>query len=72
MEKLDACTKYKSFRKTKVVHRYMGSLALHNVSPKENLEDNKNCVYVAIPVYFLQESLDNCIFVPKYEKSSVI
>ena len=48
-------------------------------------EDNTDCIYffeakivtprvkhIDIPVCFLQEKLDNGIFVPKYEKSIVV
>ena len=51
----------------------------------EYWEDKKRCIYVVeaeivtprvkhidIPVCFLQEKIDNCIFVPKYDKSSVM
>ena len=49
------------------------------------LKKNTSCIYaveanrvttrvkqIVITVYFLQEKIDNCIFVPKYDKSSVM
>ena len=63
----------------------MEALALHTGAPKVNLEDNTSCIsvveakivtsrvkHIDIPVCFLQEQSNNGIFLPKYEKSSVM
>ena len=63
----------------------MEDLALHTGATKIHLEYNTSCIYVAeskrvtprvkqidIPVYFLQEIFENGLFLPKYEKSSVM
>ena len=63
----------------------MEDLALHTGAPTENWEDNTSCIsvvetkiftprvkHIDIPVFFLQEQFDNGLFLPKYEKSSVI
>ena len=76
---------YKDVKKTKVIWRYMEALALHSVSPTEHWEGNISCIYlveakivtpsvkhVDVPVLFLQEQFDNGIFLPKYEKSSIM
>ena len=71
---------YKSVNKTKIIWRYMKSLALHTGAPKVNWEYNKSCIYVVesklvthgvkhidIPACFLQEQFNNGLFIPKYE-----
>ena len=71
---------YKDIKKNKGIRRYMGALVLHTGAPKVHLKDNKSCIYVAeakivttrakhigITVYFLQEQLDNDIFITKYD-----
>ena len=76
---------YKSINKIKFIQRYMEALALHTGAPTINWEDNPSCIYVVedktvihtvkhidIPVWFLQERFGNGLFIPKYEKSSVI
>ena len=75
----------KSVNKTKVIWRYLEALALHTGAPTVHLEYNRSYIsvvddgivtprieHIYIPVCFLQENFDNGIFVPKYEKSSVI
>ena len=76
---------YKAVKKTKAIQRYMEALALHTGEPTVNWEDNTSCIsaveakivtprvkHIGIPVYFLQEKFDNVLFLPKYEKSSVM
>ena len=76
---------YKAVKKTKVIWRYMEYLALQRGEPTVHREDTTSCIYVVeakivipsakhidIPVYFLQEQFDNGLFLPKYEKSSVM
>ena len=63
----------------------MEDLALHTGAPTVNLEDNTSCISVAedkivttrvkhidIPLCFLQEKFENGLFLPKYERYSVI
>ena len=63
----------------------MEYLALHNGAPTLHWEDNTSCIsiveakivtprvkYIDIPICFLQEQFDNGLFLPKYEKSSVM
>ena len=63
----------------------MKALALHTGVPTVHLEDNTSCIsaveakrvtprikHIVIPVYFLKEMFENGLFIPKYEKSSVI
>ena len=63
----------------------MAVLALHTGVPTVHWEDNTSCISVVgvkvvtpivkqiyIPVYFLQEQFENCLFIPKYEKSSIM
>ena len=63
----------------------MEALALHTGAPIVHWEDNTICIsiveakivtprvkHIGIPVCFLQEQFDNGLFLPKYEKSSVI
>ena len=63
----------------------MESLALHTGAPTVYWEDNTNCISVVdtkrvtprvknidIPVYFLQEQFYNGLFLPKYDKYSVM
>ena len=63
----------------------MGALALHTGAPRVQWGDNTSCIsvveakivtpivkHIDIPVFFLQEQFDNGLFLPKYEKSSVI
>ena len=76
---------YKAVKKTKVVQRYMEALSLHNGAPTVHWEDNTSCISVVeakivtpivkdidIPVCFLLEQFENGMFLPQYEKSSVI
>ena len=76
---------YKAVKKTKVIRRYMEYLSLHTGAPIVHWEDNTNCIsvveakivtprvkHIDIPVCFLQEQFDNCLFITKYEKSSVM
>ena len=63
----------------------MESLALYTGAPTVHWEDNTSCIsvveakivtprvkHIDIPVCFLQEKFDNGLFLPKYEKSSVM
>ena len=63
----------------------MEDLLLHTGAPKVHLEDNTSCIpvveakrvtprvkYIDITVCFLQDKFENDIFLPKYDKSSVI
>ena len=63
----------------------MEALALHTGAHTVHWEDNKSCIsvvkykivthivkHIDIPVYFLQEQFDNGLFLPKYEKFSVM
>ena len=63
----------------------MEALALHTGAPKVHQEDKKSCIsvvedkivtprvkHIDIPVYFLQEQFENGLFLPKFEKSSVM
>ena len=63
----------------------MEVLALHTGALTVNWEDNTSCIsvvcakrvtprvqHIDIPVFFLQDQLDNGLFLPKYEKSSVM
>ena len=63
----------------------MEALALHTGAPTVHWEDNTSCIsvveakrvtprvkHIDIHVYFLQEQFDNGLFLPKYEKSSVM
>ena len=56
----------------------MEALALHNGSPIVHCEDNTSCIsvveskkvtprvkHIEIPVYFLQEKIDNGLLIPK-------
>ena len=76
---------YKAVKKNKVIQRYMEDLALHTGAPTVNWEDNTSCISVVeakivtprvkpidIPVCFLLEQFGNDLFLPKYEKSSVM
>ena len=76
---------YKDVKKTKVIQRYMEALALHTGAPTVHSEENTSCIsifeakivtprvkQIHIPVCFLQEQFDNGLFIPKYEKSSVM
>ena len=73
---------YKAVNKNKAIRRYMEVLALHTGTPvkttqvlsmllniKELLLELKR---IDSPVCFLKEKFENGIFVPKYEKSSVM
>ena len=75
----------KSVNKTKVIRRYMEALALHTGAPTVHLEYSRSYIsvvgakivtpgvkHIYIPVCFILEQFENGIFVPKYEKSSVI
>ena len=63
----------------------MKDLALYTGAPTVHWEDNTSCISVVeskrvtprvknidIPVCFLQEKIDNGLFLPKYENSSVM
>ena len=63
----------------------MEALALHTGAPTVHWEDNKICIsvveakivtpifkHIDIPGCFLQDKFGNGIFLPKYEKSSVM
>ena len=63
----------------------MESLSVHNGAPTVHWEYNTSCIsvvesknvtprvkHIDIPVCFLQEQFDNGLFLPKYEKSTVI
>ena len=63
----------------------MKALALHTGAPTVHWEDNTSFIsvleakivtprvkHIDIPVCFLQEKFDNSLFLPKYEKSSVM
>ena len=76
---------YKAINKAKVIRRYKEDLALHTGAHTVHWEDRKSFIYfveakrvtprvkhIDIPVCFLQEQFDNGLFIPKYEKSSVI
>ena len=76
---------YIAVNKTKVIRRYMEYLALQTGAPRVNWEDNTSCIsvveakivtprvkHIDIPVCFLQQQFDNGLFLPKYEKSSVM
>ena len=76
---------YKAVNKNKVIQRYMEALTIYNGSPTVHWQDKISCIYVVgykivnprvkhmyITVYFLQENFDNGLFIPKYEKYSVM
>ena len=76
---------YKAVEKTRVIQRYQEALALHNGSPTLHWEDNGIFIsvveakivtprvkHIDITVCFLPEKFENGIFLPKYEKSSVM
>ena len=76
---------YKYFNKTKVIHRYIEALALQNCAPTVHWEYNTSYIsvveykrvnprvkHIDILVCFLQDKFDNGLFLPKYEKSSVM
>ena len=63
----------------------MEALALHTGAPKVHWEDNTGCIsileykivtprvkHIDITVCFLQETIDNGLFLPKYENSRVM
>ena len=74
-----------SREETKVIQRYMEALALYTGATTVNCEDNTCFIsvvedrevtprvkHIDIPVCFLHEQFDNGLFLPKYEKSSVM
>ena len=76
---------YKPVKRTEAIWRYMEALELHTGAPTVHWGDNTSCIYVVedkivtprvkhidITVCFLQEQFDNGLFIPKYEKSSVM
>ena len=76
---------YKDVKETKFIRRYLEALALYTGAPTVHWEDNTSCIsfveakivtpivkHIDIPVCFLQEKFDNGLFLPKYEKSSVM
>ena len=63
----------------------MQALEIHTIAPTVHWEDNSSSIsvieskivthrvkHIGIPVCFLQEKFDNGLFIPKYEKSSVM
>ena len=63
----------------------MEALALHTGAPTVHWEDDTGCIsvveakivtpgvkHIYIPICFLQEQFENGLFLPKYEKFSVI
>ena len=67
----------KALKKTKVSRRYVEALSLHTVSLTVHWEDNTSFIYfveakivttrvkyIEIPIYFLQEKIDNGLFIP--------
>ena len=75
----------KGCQKTKVIRIYTEELSIHTGATTVHWEDNTSCIsvvefkivtprvkHIAIPVSFLLEQFDNGIFVPRYEKSSVM
>ena len=63
----------------------MEALELHTGAPTVNWEGNTSCIsavevkrvtprvkHIDIPVCLIQEKFDNGLFIPKYEKSSVM
>ena len=76
---------YKAVKKVKVIRRYMEAVALHTGTHTVDWEDNTRCIsvveakrvthrvkHIGIPICFLLEQFDNVLFLPKYEKSSVM
>ena len=76
---------YEDSKKTKAIRGYMESLEIHTGAPKVHWEDNTSfiCVveakivnprvkHIDIPVCFLQGKIDNGLFIPKYDNSSVV
>ena len=76
---------YQYVKKTKVLRRYVEALSLHTGAPTLHWEDNTSCISIVeakkvtttvknidILVCFLQDHFDNGLFIPKYEKSSVM
>ena len=63
----------------------MEALAIHTGAPTVHWEDNQSCIsaveakivtprvkHIDITVCFIQEKFENSLFLPKYEKSSVM
>ena len=76
---------YKYVKRNKVIRRHIEDLELQTGTPTVHWEDNTSCISVVedkivtprvknidISVCFLQEQFYNCLFIPKYEKSSVM
>ena len=76
---------YKAVKKTKVIRKNIEDLALYTGAPTLHWEDNTSCIsvveakrvtprvkHIAIPVCFLLEQIDNGLFLPRCEKSSVV
>ena len=76
---------YKDVKKNKAIQRYMQDLSINTDAPTIHWEDNRSCIsvveakivtprvkHIDIPVFFLLEQFYNGLFVPKYEKSSVM
>ena len=70
---------YNSVKKTKVICRYMEALAIHTGALTVYWEYSTSCIsvveaiiftqrskHIDIPICFLQEKIDNDIFIPKY------
>ena len=71
---------YNAVRKNKGTQRYMGALGIHTGTPIVHWKENTSCIYVVeaeifitrvkqivITVYFLQEQLENDIFITRYD-----
>ena len=76
---------YETVNKTKAIKRYMEALSLHTWAQSVHRKKNESYIdvveykivtprlkHIDLLVFFLQEQLDNGIFVPKYERSSVM
>ena len=76
---------YKAVNKTKAIRRYLEALSLQPGAQTVHLEYklsffsvvgakivNPRVKHIGIAVLFLQEQFDNGLFIPKYEKSSVM
>ena len=76
---------YKDVNKTKSVWRYMDSIELQTEAPTVHREDSTSCIYVVeakrvthrfmnieSKLFFLQEKYDNGLFIPKYDKYTIM
>ena len=75
----------KAVRKEKSIQIYMEDLPIHTCAQTVHWEYSTSCIYaveskkfttrdkhIGIPVYFLQENVENGISVPKYDNYSVM